>query len=110
MSDRNPKTKLADLLRDSGYDVLIIDEFLPIFLRGQIPAELLIKEFDIKKVVTEVSATVFNIAHLDVMSLVGDMSISPAFLERTFKHWLLIKIISSFLKVSIDITPKDLQL
>jgi hypothetical protein len=110
LSDRNPKTKLADLLRDSGYDVLIIDEFLPIFLRGQIPAELLIKEFDIKKVVTEVSATVFNIAHLDGMSLVCDMSISPAFLERNFKHWLLIKSINRFLKNKIDITPKDLQL
>lgn len=110
LSNRNPKTKLADLLRDSGYDVLIIDEFLPIFLRGQIPAELLIKEFDIKKVVTEVSATVFNISHLDGMSLVCDMSISPAFLDHNFKHWLLIKSVNRFLKNKIDIIPKELQL
>lgn len=104
-SDQNPKSRLVELLKINGFDSIIIDDHLPFSLRGQVPAELLIKVFEIKKVVSEVSATVFNIAHIDDIHSTCDLSLSPSFLDRNLLHWQMIKRVNSLVKNKISIFP-----
>jgi len=59
--------------RRIGYNVVNVDECLPRYLRGRIPAEILIKLFSVKKIVSAGSSVPFNYCHLKSLSSIIDM-------------------------------------
>ena len=60
---KDPVITLPDVLNMSGYNCFDIDSQLPVHLRGNLPAEIIVQFLNVNKIVAELSATMFNVAH-----------------------------------------------
>jgi len=62
-SINKPIITLVNILEDSGYLCLNIDACLPDFMKGNLPAEVIINFLNLKKIISDNSAIMFNVAH-----------------------------------------------
>ena len=67
------KSNLIDMLALKGIKALIFDNSLPPEYRGIFPAEMIVHALGIRKVLCEESATVFNLAHDNNLTLICDI-------------------------------------
>lgn len=72
-----------------GYQCIDVDSQLPSSYRGQIPAELIVKFFDIKKIVSSGSATSHNLSHVKGISSIIDMTSSNIDDQAELQDYLL---------------------
>ena len=101
--NNKPKTNIVRLLNEIGIKSVIFDDIISKDLVGNIPAEILIKYFSIKKIVCECSATVCNISNKKEIEKIVDFSCTENFELRNGQHHQKFEKINKFLENKIKI-------
>jgi hypothetical protein len=95
-----PKTSIVGLLEREGIEACVVDDCLPNYLRGNLPAEILIQCLNISKIVCESSATIYNVSCNQNMLSISDFSRKESNLSS---HLFMAQSINRRLKNKINI-------
>jgi hypothetical protein len=74
LNGQRPISCLEALLNKNGFKTFNVDQILPSFLAGLLPAEVLIRELAINKIVSSGTAVSFNSSHIDAIVSVLDFN------------------------------------
>lgn len=95
-----PNTNIVKLLAREGIESCVVDDCLPKYLRGNLPAEILVKCLNISKIVCESSATIYNVSCNHNILSTSDFSRKESDLAS---HFLMAESINRRLKNKINI-------